>query len=114
MPCQPSTAVAQSARRGARGLRGVPLFSTIYCVDPETAKIFWRYPDGGGLSAPAVANGRVYIASMTSPFFYCLDEETGKPRWIYKLGHRVEEATLCTYRDKVYLLAADGYVPAID
>ena len=100
--------------RGARGLWGVPLFSTVYCVDPETAKIYWTHPDGGGLSAPAVASGRVYIASGTSPFFYCLDEETGKPHWIYKLGHRVEEATLCIYRDKVFVLAADGYVHAIE
>ena len=100
--------------RGGMGLRGVPLFSTVYCVDPETAKIYWTHPDGGGLSAPAVASGRVYIASGTSPFFYCLDEETGKPLWTYKLGHRVEEATLCVYRDKVFVLAADGYVHAIE
>ena len=66
---------------GGMGLRGVPLFFTVYCVDPETAKIYWTHPDGGGLSAPAVASGRVYIASGTSPFFYCLDEETGKPLW---------------------------------
>jgi len=100
--------------RGGMGLRGVPLFSTVYCVDPETAEINWTYPDGGGLSAPAVASGRVYIASGNSPFFYCLDEETGTPLWIYKLGHRVEEATLCIYRDKVFVLAADGYVHAIE
>ncbi len=99
--------------RGGIGLHGVPLFSTVYCVDPETAEILWTHPDGGGLSAPAVASGRVYIASGNSPFFYCLDEETGKPLWIYKLGHRVEEATLCIYRDKVFVLAADGYVHAI-
>jgi len=30
------------------------------------------------------------------------------------LGHRVEESTLCIYRDKVYVLAADGYVHAIE
>lgn len=100
--------------RGSVGLFGVPLFSTVYCVDPETAEIYWTYPDGGGLSAPAIANGRVYVASGNSPFFYCLDEETGKPHWIYKLGHRVEEATLCIFRDKVYALAADGYVHAIE
>ena len=99
--------------RGGIGLHGVRLFSTVYCVDPETAKIYWTYSDGGGLSAPAIASGRVYIASGNSPFFYCLDEETGKPRWIYKLGHRVEEATLCIYRDKVYVLARDGYAHAI-
>ncbi len=96
------------------GLRGVPLFSSVYCVDPETAKIYWTHPDGGGLSAPAVASGRVYIGSGTSPFFYCLDEDTGKPLWTYKLGHRVEDATLCIYRDKVFVLAADGYVHAIE
>jgi len=99
--------------RGGVGLHGVPLFSTVYCVDPETAEILWTHPDGGGLSAPAVARGRVYIASGNTPFFYCLDEKTGEPLWVYKLGHRVEEATLCIYRDKVYVLAADGYVHAI-
>ena len=96
------------------GLRCVPLFSTVYCVDPETAKIYWTHQGGGGLSAPAVASGRVYIGSGTSPFFYCLDEDTGKPLWTYKLGHRVEDATLCIYRDKVFVLAADGYVHAIE
>lgn len=100
--------------RGGIGLLGVPLFSTVYCVDPETAAIYWTHPDGGGLSAPAIASGRVYIASGNSPFFYCLDIETGKPLWIYKLGRRVEEATLCIYRDKVFVLAADGYVHAIE
>jgi outer membrane protein assembly factor BamB len=100
--------------RSGRGLVGVPVHTRIYCLDPETAEIYWTYPDGGGLSAPAVANGRVYIASSTSPFFYCLDEKTGAPQWIYRLGHRVEESTLCIYRDRVYALAADGYLHAIE
>ena len=102
-----------SARSGV-GLRGVPLSSTVYCVDAETATIHWTFRDGGGLSAPAVANGRVYIASGNSPFLYCLDEVTGKPHWIHKLGHRTEEATLCIYRDLLYVLAADGYLHAIE
>ncbi len=54
------------------------------------------------------------VGSGNSPFFYCLDEETGNPVWIYKLGHRVEESTLCIYRDKVFVLAADGYLHAIE
>jgi outer membrane protein assembly factor BamB len=102
-----------SARVGI-GLRGVPLSSTVYSVDVDTGKIIWSFPDGGGLSAPAIANGRVYIGSGNTPFFYCLDEETGAPYWVYKLGHRVEEATLCIYRDRVYALAADGYLHAIE
>ncbi len=96
------------------GLRGVPLSSKVYSVDPETGKIHWTFPDGGGLSAPALASGRLYIASGNTPFFYCLDQKTGKPIWIKKLGHRVEESTLCIYRNKVYVLAADGYVHAIE
>jgi outer membrane protein assembly factor BamB len=100
--------------RVGRGIGGVPLSSRVYSVDPETAAINWTFPDGGGLSAPALASGRVYIASGNTPFFYCLDQKTGKPIWIYKLGHRVEESTLCIYRDKIYILAADGYVHAIE
>ena len=101
-----------TARVGT-GLVGVPMASRVYCVDAATGKIHWTFPDGGGLSAPAIASGRVYIGSGNTPLFYCLDATTGKPLWIHKLGQRVEEATLCIYRDKVYVLAGDGYVHAI-
>ena len=100
--------------RGGLGLVGAPLFSTVYCVDIQTAEVKWTFPDGGGLSAPAVAGGRVYVASGNTPFFYCLDETTGAPIWVHRLGHRTEESTLCIYRDKVYVLSADGYVHAIE
>lgn len=100
--------------RVGRGIGGVPLSSRVYCVDPQTAKINWTFPDGGGLSAPALASGRVYIASGNTPFFYCLDQVTGKPYWIVKLGQRVEESTLCIYKRMVYVLAADGFVHAIE
>jgi outer membrane protein assembly factor BamB len=101
-----------TARVGV-GLRGVPTASRIYCVDSVTAKIHWTFDDGGGLSAPAIASDRVYIGSGNTPLFYCLDAFSGEPLWAYKLGQRVEEATLCIYRDKVYVLAGDGYVHAI-
>ena len=66
-----------------------------------------------GVSAPAIANGCVYIASGNAPFLYCLDLATGEQNWVYKLGRRVEETTLRVFRDKVFVLAADGYVHAI-
>ena len=87
--------------------------SRVYCVDSATATIHWTFPDGGGLSAPAIANNRLYIGSGNTPLFYCLDVATGKPLWIYKFGQRVEESTLCIYRDKVFVLAGDGYVHAL-
>ncbi len=95
------------------GLRGVPLASKVFSVDSKTAKIHWTFPDGGGLSAPAIASDRLYIGSGNTPLFYCLDAFTGKPHWIYKLGQRVEESTLCIYRDKIFVLAGDGYVHAL-
>ncbi|MFY0654923.1 MAG: PQQ-binding-like beta-propeller repeat protein [Cyclobacteriaceae bacterium] len=96
------------------GLRGVPLTSKVYSVDAETAKVHWTFPDGGGLSAPALASGRVYIGSGNYPYLYCLDQKTGKPYWIYKMGNRIEESTLCIYRDKLYALAGDGYLHAVE
>ncbi|MGA0853433.1 MAG: PQQ-binding-like beta-propeller repeat protein [Luteolibacter sp.] len=101
-----------TARIG-EGLRGVPTASRVYCVDLKRAKVLWTFPDGGGLSAPAIANGRVYIGSGNTPLLYCLDAATGKPLWIHRLGQRVEEATLCIYRDKAIVLAGDGWVHAI-
>jgi outer membrane protein assembly factor BamB len=59
-------------------------------------------------AAPAITNGRVYNGSGNTPLFYCLDAFTGKPLWIHRLGQRVEEATLCIYRNKVIVLAGDG------
>jgi len=53
-----------TARVGV-GLRGVPTASRVYCVDSESAKILWTFPDGGGLSAPAIASDRVYIWEHT-------------------------------------------------
>jgi outer membrane protein assembly factor BamB len=100
--------------RVGEGLRGVPTASRVYCVDLAASKVLWTFPDGGGLSAPAIANGRVYIGSGNTPLFYCLDARTGKPHWIHRLGQRVEEATLCIYQDKVIILAGDGYVHALE
>jgi outer membrane protein assembly factor BamB len=93
---------------------GIPVHTKVYCVEAETGNIYWTFPDGGGCSAPAIANGRVYIGSAKSPFFYCLDLEDARIHWIYKLGNRIEESTLCIYRDKVFLLSADGYVHAVE
>ena len=64
---------------------------------------------------PVIEGDKVYVASpgmrVTS---FCLDQETGRSYWIVKLGQRVEESTLCIYRNMVYVLSADGYVHAIE
>lgn len=72
-------------------------------MDAAPAAIHWTLPDGGGLSSPATASSRVDIGSGNTPLFSCLDALTGKRLRIYKFGQRVEESTLCIYRDKVKL-----------
>jgi len=111
-PCFRNNKAYFSTRAGL-GLHGVPLHTKLYCVDPETADILWIYPDGGGLSAPAASTDHLYIASGTMPFLHCLNPETGEPLWVYKMGHRMEESTLCIYGRFVYALASDGFLHAI-
>lgn len=48
-------------------------------------------------------------ADRQQPFY-----PSGERLWTYRLGYRVEEGTLCIYRDKVYCLAADGYVHVVE
>ena len=80
----------------------MPLTSKAYCVDAETAKVNWTFPDGGGLSAPALASGRVYIGFGNYPYLYRFDQNTSKHYWIYKMGARIEESTLCIYKVDSY------------
>ncbi|MGL1890917.1 MAG: PQQ-binding-like beta-propeller repeat protein [Spirochaetaceae bacterium] len=111
-PCFRDNKAYFSARVGL-GLHGVPLYTKLFCVDPDNADILWNYPDGGGISAPALSNNHLYIASGSMPYLHALDPETGEPKWIYKMGHRMEESTLCIYGNSLYALSSDGFVHAI-
>ncbi len=111
-PCFYKNKAYFSARSGV-GLRGVPLYSQLHCVNPENAEIIWTYPEGGGLPAPATSRDYLYVASGSLPLVHCINPETGEPIWIYKMGNRVEEATLGIYGNLVYVLSSDGYLHAI-
>ena len=70
--------------------------------DDKRNLIAWQFKAAGAVNTQvALADGRVYFG-CNGGALYC------------KLGHRVEEATLCIYRDKVFALAADAYVHAIE
>src|SRR2546423_13230334 len=61
----------------------------IYAVETRTGFKLWSYPAFGTSSAPAVANGVVYVAP--SDFYqgnslYALNASTGALLWSYPLG----------------------------
>ena len=106
-------------------------YDGIHAGNADSLRIVWRWRlpnaevsedegsddgiggDGVFKSTPLVVDGVLYTST---PFaqVVALDAASGRRLWTYRLGHRVEEATLCIYRDKVYCLAADGYVHAVE
>lgn len=93
-----------------------PVASRIYCLDAETGKVIWEHR-GGGITAPAVADGKVYFASTADPFFYCVDEKgnddgTTTCLWKYKMGDRVYESHPAIYGGLAYILCRDSYLYA--
>jgi outer membrane protein assembly factor BamB len=54
----------------------------LYCFDPETSEILWKYgPTNGSVeSSPCVAGARVYVGSSNGTL-YCCDADTGDLIW---------------------------------
>ncbi|MBM4024378.1 MAG: alcohol dehydrogenase [Planctomycetes bacterium] len=67
----------------------------VYCFDAKTGQELWKhtypsplepkYYDGGTLSTPTVAGGKVYTLGKMGDFF-CLDAKTGKVLWQKQLN----------------------------
>src|SRR4051794_39324962 len=73
--------VAQTTNRRLRTANGAL---------PNTLKLAWKFKTAGPVvSAPAVANGRVYIGSGDKNV-YCLNLKTGTKVWAYKTKDTVD------------------------
>ena len=79
----------------------------------DDGHLLWTHL-GGGLTGPAVANGKVYFASSSNIYFYCLDEEKGETVWRYRLGGVVHESHPAIAYGKAFVLVTDGYLYAIE
>ena len=102
-----------STRGGA-----IPVASKIYCLEAKNGRVIWEH-QGGGITAPAVADGKVYFASTSEPFFYCVDEEGNGDGmttclWKYKMGDRVDESVPSIYGGQAFILCSDGYLYAFE
>ena len=96
-----------------------PLPGITYCVDADTGEKIWELNGGGGLTGTANAQGKVYFASTNDPYIWCVDEKgnrdgSTKVYWKFKMNGRAEESCVAIAYGKVYVLATDGYVYAIE
>lgn len=78
------------------------------CLDLKTGEIKYRHAFGG-LSAPAIGNNLVFMASTSDCYFRAWDIKTGEIRWRYRMGGRGEESCVTIYGDKAFILASDSY-----
>jgi len=72
----------------------------------------WQTKLGGRLSAPIIAAGKLFVASIDTHTLYTLDAQTGSRLWSYTTGGRIDSPP--TYHKGLALFgSADGYVYAL-
>jgi parallel beta-helix repeat protein len=87
----------------------------VYCLDAATGDRIWNYTTGSSVgSSPAVADGKVYVGSMSPDNnVYCLDAATGDRIWNYTTGDPVESSP-AVVDGKVYVGSGDDNVYCLD
>ena len=76
-------------------------------------ELTWEKEFSSRLSAPTVANGRVYVAEVDASTVHCLSEADGSHRWSFTAGGRVDSPPT-VYKGRVYFGSADGRVYCLD
>ena len=82
--------------------------STLATVAPNL-KLAWQNQLGGKLSAPVVADGRVFVAGVDCHAVYCLDAKHGQTLWQYTAGARIDSPPTVS-RGRVLFGCRDGWV----
>jgi len=86
---------------------GVPSSPT-----PAPVKKRWEKELGGRLTAPVVACGRLYTASVNDHTLYALDEKSGEILWTFMVGGRIDSPPT-VYRGMVLFGSRDGCVTCL-
>lgn len=79
---------------------------------PDAFAQAWKTDIGGKLSAPVVANGKVFLSSIDRHQVIAVDAESGKQVWTYVAGSRVDSPPTVVGR-RLYFGAADGTVTCL-
>lgn len=76
---------------------------------PTTLARHWETNVGGRLTAPVIAEGKVFVASIDKHTVHAVDAETGEKVWSFTAGGRVDSPpTVCGQR--VLFGSHDGWV----
>lgn len=79
---------------------------------PAKLKRFWQSEVGGKLTAPTVAGGKVFVASVDTHRVSALDTNSGTPKWNFTTGGRVDSPpTVCG--ETAIFGSRDGYVYSV-
>ena len=79
---------------------------------PAVLKQTWQAELDGRLSAPVIAAGSLFVASIDSHTLYALDAASGRLLWNYTTGGRIDSPPTY-YKGHVLFGSADGYVYAL-
>jgi hypothetical protein len=79
------------------------------CPAPRSPEKRWAAAIEGRLTAPVVAGGKLYVASLHRHTLYALDEDTGKEVWSFTTEGRVDSPPT-VYRGSVLFGSRDGCV----
>ncbi len=79
---------------------------------PAALKPGWNHVLGGKLTAPIVADGKLFVASVDTHTVHALDAASGKTIWSHTCGGRVDSPPTY-YRGTVLLGSADGWVTCL-
>ncbi|WP_193787473.1 outer membrane protein assembly factor BamB family protein [Natrinema gari] len=96
---------------GAAGCLGTTGGDDVERLEPE--RELWSFEADGRLpTTPAVASGRIHVASLDRNV-YALDPETGEAHWRFETDNAVIAAPAVT-DDAAYVASNDGRVYALD
>jgi outer membrane protein assembly factor BamB len=76
---------------------------------PSGVESGWRAKLSGKLSAPVVAEGKVFVAEVDRHTVQAVDAETGTLAWSYTAGGRVDSPPT-VWRGRVLFGSADGHI----
>ncbi len=80
--------------------------STPASVDPKVA-VNWKLDLGGKLTAPVMADGKLFVAQTNAHTIHALDAANGKPHWTFTAGGRIDSPP--TFHNGAILFgSADG------
>ena len=82
--------------------------STTTAVPSELTSA-WRAKLGGNLSAPVVADGKLFVAAINAHTVHALDPRNGETLWTYTAGGRIDSPPTI-HRGLALFGSADGWV----